>query len=131
MKSTVNTPHAPAAIGPYSQGTISRSNCSLLFTAGQIPMDPVSGAIVGTGIKAQAKQVLENLRGIIEDAGASLSNVLKVTIYLKNLEHYTELNEVYSSYFQSEPPARSAVEVGRLPKDVLVEMDAIVALDRA
>jgi 2-iminobutanoate/2-iminopropanoate deaminase len=129
MKSIINTPHAPAAIGPYSQATICRSG-SLLFTAGQIPLDPVSGEIVGTGIEQQARQVLENLRAIIEDAGASMANVLKVTIYVKNLQDYAALNKIYGSYFPENPPARSAVEVNRLPRDVLVEMDAIVEIDR-
>ena len=130
MKSTVSTPHAPAAIGPYSQGTICRSGCRLLFTAGQIPLDPVSGELVGETAEAQARQVLENLRAIIEAAGASLAGVLKVTIYMKDLQDYACINQVYTSYFDESPPARSAVEVSRLPRDVLVEMEAVVELER-
>jgi len=130
MKSTVNTPHAPAAIGPYSQGTICRSGCRLLFTAGQIPLHPVTGELSGDTVESQSHQVLENLRAIIEAAGGSLAGVLKVTIYMKNLQDYARINKVYSAYFEDQPPARSAVEVSRLPKDVLVEMDAVVELER-
>jgi 2-iminobutanoate/2-iminopropanoate deaminase len=129
MKSTVNTPHAPAAIGPYSQGTICRSGCRLLFTAGQIPLNS-SGELAGDSVEAQTRQVLENLRAIIDAAGASLGNVLKVTIYMKNLQDYARINKIYASYFEEQPPARSAVEVSRLPRDVLVEMDAVVELER-
>lgn len=130
MKSTVNTPHAPAAIGPYSQGTICRSGCRLLFTAGQIPINPVSGELVGETVEAQTRQVLENLRAIVEAAGGSMGNVLKITIYLKNLQDYVKVNKIYASYFDEQPPARSAVEVSRLPRDVLVEMEAVAELER-
>jgi 2-iminobutanoate/2-iminopropanoate deaminase len=130
MKSTVNTPHAPAAIGPYSQGTICRSGCRLLFTAGQIPIHPITGELAGDTVEAQAHQALENLRAIIEAAGGSLGGVLKVTIFMKNLQDYARINKVYSTYFEDQPPARSAVEVSRLPKDVLLEIEAVVELER-
>jgi 2-iminobutanoate/2-iminopropanoate deaminase len=129
MKSVINTPKAPAAIGPYNQATVCRSG-HILFTAGQIPLDPVSGKIVGDEIKTQARQVLENLRAILEASGASMHNVLKVNIYVKNLQDYSKLNEVYTTFFPDQPPARVAVEVSRLPMDVLVEMDLIAALER-
>ncbi len=130
MITTVTTPDAPAAIGPYSQGTICRSGCRLLFTAGQIALDPVSGELVGETAEAQARQVLENLRAIIEAGGGSFSRVLKVTIFMKNMQDYAKINKVYAQYFGDQPPARSAVEVSRLPKDVLVEIEAIVELER-
>lgn len=130
MKSTVNTPHAPAAIGPYSQGTISRSGCRLLFTAGQIPVNPLTGELVGETVELQTRQALENVRAIIEAAGGSLGNVLKVTIYMKNLQDYAKINKIYAGYFEEAPPARSAVEVSRLPKDVLVEIEAVAELER-
>jgi 2-iminobutanoate/2-iminopropanoate deaminase len=130
VKSTVNTPHAPAAIGPYSQGTICRSGSNLLFTAGQIALNPVSGELVGDTVEAQARQVLENLRAIIEAAGGSMGSVLKVTIYMKNMQDYAKINKVYATYFDELPPARSAVEVSRLPRDVLVEMEAVAELER-
>jgi 2-iminobutanoate/2-iminopropanoate deaminase len=129
MKSVINTPKAPAAIGPYNQATICRSG-HVLFTSGQIPIDPVSGKVVGEDITTQARQVLENLRAIVEDAGASMHNVLKVNIYLKNLQDYAKLNAVYLTFFNDQPPARLAVEVSRLPMDVLVEMDLVAELDR-
>ncbi len=130
MKSTVNTPDAPAAIGPYSQGTISRSGCRLLFTAGQIPINPLTGEVAGDTVEVQARQALENVRAIVEAAGGSLSSVLKVTIFMKNMQDYGKINKVYATYFGDQPPARSAVEVGRLPKDVLVEIEAVAELER-
>jgi len=129
MKATVNTPHAPAAIGPYSQGVISRAGTRLLFTAGQIPVNPGTGE-VPEGIEAQTRQSLENVRAIVEAAGGSLGSILKVTIFMKNLQDYARINKVYSTYFEDLPPARSAVEVCRLPKDVLVEIEAVAELER-
>jgi 2-iminobutanoate/2-iminopropanoate deaminase len=129
MKATVNTPHAPAAIGPYSQGVISRAGCRLLFTAGQIPVNPGTGE-VPEGVEAQTRQSLENVRAIVEAAGGSLGSILKVTIFMKNLQDYAVINKVYATYFDDLPPARSAVEVGRLPKDVLVEIEAVAELER-
>jgi len=128
LKSSISTPKAPAAIGPYSQATVCKGG-GLLFTSGQIALDPVSGEVVGDEISQQTRQVLENLQSIIRTAGGSMSDVLKVTIYFKNLQDYPRLNEVYAAFFGDRPPARSAVEVCRLPKDVLVEMDAVVALE--
>jgi 2-iminobutanoate/2-iminopropanoate deaminase len=130
MKSTVNTPQAPAAIGPYSQGTISKNGCRLLFTAGQIPINPLTGEVVGDTVEVQARQALENVRAIVEAAGGSLGNVLKTTIFMKNLQDYAKINKVYASYFEDHPPARSAVEVSRLPKDVLLEIEAVAELER-
>jgi 2-iminobutanoate/2-iminopropanoate deaminase len=130
MVSTINTTQAPAAIGPYSQATLLRPGRALLFTAGQLPMDPLSGEIVGNEIQAQTRQVLANLRAILEAGGASFSDVLKTTIFLKNLQDYARLNEVYAAFFGDKPPARSAVEVSRLPKDVLVEIEMIAEVER-
>jgi len=130
MKSTVNTPQAPAAIGPYSQATLSRAGRGLLFTAGQIALDPTTGQMVGEDAAAQTRQVMANLRAILEAAGTSLSDVLKATIFLKDLADYPRVNEVYGAFFDDHPPARSAVQVVRLPKDALVEIEMVAEVDR-
>lgn len=118
---TISTPHAPEAIGPYSQGTVTGN---LLFTAMQIPFDPDSGTIP-EGIEPQTYQVLMNLKAIAREAGSSLDNALKVTVYLQDLNDFQAMNNVYATFFENEPPARAAVEVDRIPKDVLVAMDAV------
>lgn len=127
MKEILATSGAPAAIGPYSQGTVCRS-AGLLFTAGQIPLDPVTGQLVGGGIETQTRRVMENLKAVLECGGSGLEQVLKVTIFMKDMNDYPELNRVYGEYFTSEPPARSAVEVARLPRDVLVEIEAVAVV---
>jgi 2-iminobutanoate/2-iminopropanoate deaminase len=129
MKYTVNTANAPAAIGPYSQAVVIRGG-HIMFTAGQIPMDPISGEIIGSEIREQTRRVMQNIKGILEAEGASMSNILKTTIFMKNMQDYPGLNEVYKTFFSETFPARSAVEVNRLPKDVLVEIEAIAVLDR-
>ena len=120
-KSAVSTDKAPAAIGPYSQA-ISLGN--LLFTSGQIPLKP-DGSMEDGDITAQSHQVLKNLKAVLEAGGSSLDNVVKCTCFLSDMNHFTAMNEVYGSYFTGTPPARSAVEVARLPKDVLLEIEAI------
>jgi len=141
----IKTGKAPAAIGPYSQGVkvgkfisvapaypgaslmmpFTLGGNHLIFTAGQIPIDPGTGEIAGKGIKEQTKQVLENIKAVLEAADAELADVVKTTVYLKDMSHFQDMNEVYGEYFGENPPARSAVEVARLPKDVLIEMEAI------
>ncbi len=122
---TINTEHAPAAIGPYSQGVVAGG---MLYASGQIPLDPKSGEIVSGGIAAQTKQALENMKAVIEAAGAKMSNVVKVTIYIVDMQQFAVVNEVYGTYFSAPFPARACVEVSKLPKGVEVEMDAIAFL---
>jgi 2-iminobutanoate/2-iminopropanoate deaminase len=124
-KAAIATDQAPAAIGPYSQA-IRAGN--LVFTAGQIALDPVTQQVVAGGITEQTTRVLENLKAILEAAGTSLARVVKATVYLKDFNDFAAMNAVYGSYLGAEgvaPPARSTVEVSRLPKDVLVEIDLI------
>jgi 2-iminobutanoate/2-iminopropanoate deaminase len=120
----IQTQHAPAAIGPYSQAIQAGP---LLFTSGQIPLR-ADGTLVEGGIEAQTQQVLENLRAVIEAGGASLSQVVKTTVFLKDLQDFAVMNGVYEAAFGAHRPARSAVQVARLPRDVLVEIEAIVSL---
>ena len=127
MKKIISTDNAPAAIGPYSQAV---QFGDLLFVSGQIALDPQTGDIVAGGIEEQTKQVLENVKAIIEAAGMTLQNVLKCSCFLNNMENFVKFNSVYDSYFQESLPARETVEVGRLPKDVLVEVSAICGLSR-
>jgi len=124
-KVVIATNAAPAAIGPYSQG-IRAGN--LLFTAGQVALDPVTQLVVAPGITEQTMRVLENLKAILEAAGTSLARVVKATVYLKDFNDFAAMNAVYGAYLAPEgvaPPARTTVEVSRLPKDVLVEIDLI------
>jgi 2-iminobutanoate/2-iminopropanoate deaminase len=125
MKEIIATEEAPKAVGPYSQAI---RFANLLFVSGQIPLDPKSGEIVGGDIEDQAKQVLENLKTIVEASGMGLENVLKCTCFLQNLEDFASFNAVYATYFADFLPAREAVEVSRLPKDVLVEISAICGM---
>jgi 2-iminobutanoate/2-iminopropanoate deaminase len=120
----IQTPNAPAAIGPYSQALVAGP---LLFTSGQIPLRP-DGSLVEGGIEEQTQQVLDNLRAVIEAAGASLPRVVKTTVFLKDLQDFTAMNAIYAAVFGDHCPARSTVQVARLPRDVLVEIDAIVLL---
>ena len=126
MKKIIATDKAPAAIGPYCQAV---QFGSLLFVSGQIALDPQTGEIVDGQIEAQTRQVLENIKAIIEGAGLTLQNVLKCSCFLNNMENFVKFNSVYDSYFKASLPARETVEVGRLPKDVLVEVSAICGSD--
>jgi 2-iminobutanoate/2-iminopropanoate deaminase len=124
-KAVIATNRAPAAIGPYSQGVRAGN---LVFTAGQIALDPGTQQVVAPGITEQTTQVLENLKAILEAAGSSLAQVVKATVFLKDFNDFAAMNAVYGAYLAAEgtvPPARSTVEVSRLPKDVLVEIDLI------
>ncbi|MES2554103.1 MAG: RidA family protein [Pseudomonadota bacterium] len=120
----IQTPNAPAAIGPYSQAMVVGD---LLFTSGQIPLR-ADGTLVEGDITVQTTQVLANLKAIIEAAGASLSKVVKTTVFLKNLDDFVVMNGIYAEAFGSHTPARSTVQVAKLPRDVLVEIEAIVSL---
>ena len=119
---TVHTEMAPAAIGPYSQAVVSNG---LAYLSGQIPLDPATGQIVEGDIAAQTARVLENLKAVLAACGSSLDHVLKTTVYLKDLGEFARMNEVYARYFPSTPPARSTVEVARLPREARIEIDAI------
>ena len=127
MKKIITTDKAPAAIGPYSQAV---QFGNLLFVSGQIALVPQTGEIVDGDIEAQTRQVLENIKTIIEAAGMSLQNVLKCSCFLNSMQDFVRFNEVYDSYFADSLPARETVEVARLPKDVLVEVSAICGLDQ-
>ncbi len=118
----INTTDAPAAIGPYSQAV---QTGNLLFVSGQIPIDPASGELVQGGIEAETRQVLNNLQAILEAAGSSLEKVIKTTIFIADMDTFGTINEIYAEYFKTEPPARACVEVARLPKDVLIEIEAL------
>lgn len=120
----IQTPNAPAAIGPYSQAIIAGD---LLFTSGQIPLR-ADGSLVDGDITEQTLQVMANLKAVIEAAGADLSKVIKTTVFLKNLDDFAAMNKVYGDIFGSHAPARSTVQVAKLPRDVLVEIEAIVSL---
>ncbi|MEL0630311.1 RidA family protein [Psychromonas aquatilis] len=121
-KTIINTEKAPAAIGPYSQAN---QLGNLVFTSGQIPLDPVSMEVVAGGVTEQAEQVMKNLMAVLEEAGASASTVVKTTCFIKDMNDFVAFNEVYGKYFAELAPARSCIEVARLPKDVLVEVEAV------
>jgi 2-iminobutanoate/2-iminopropanoate deaminase len=124
-KEIIATAQAPAAIGPYVQGT---KVGNLIFTSGQIPLDPATMEVVSGGIDAQTQQVMENLMAVLKAAGASANNVIKTTCFLSDMENFVAFNQIYARYFTEGAPARSCVEVARLPKDVLVEVEAIAHL---
>lgn len=125
MNRIISTDRGPGAIGPYSQAV--QTDGGLLFVSGQIPLVPASGAMAEGGVEAQAVQVLENLKGIVEAAGYRLADVVKTTVYLADMNDFGAVNEIYARYFTENCPARVCVEVGRLPKDALVEIDAIAS----
>jgi len=127
MKKIVATQKAPAAIGPYSQGVIT-DGARFIFTAGQIPIDPESGEMRNATIEEATEQVLDNLKAVLEAAGASLDDVVKVTVFMQDLAEFSAMNEVYARYFRKNPPARSAVQVAALPKGARIEIEAIACL---
>ena len=121
-KKVIHTPKAPNAIGPYSQA-IQAGN--LIFISGQIPIDPATGDLVGGDIRQQTRRILENIKHILESQGLTLDQVVKTTLFLKDLGNFVPVNEVYATYFPADPPARSTVEVARLPKNVDIEIEAV------
>ena len=125
MKEIVNTDKAPAAIGPYSQAT---KIGGFLFLSGQIPLDPNTMEVVLGCIACQVEQVMKNTKNILESQGLDFSDVVKTTVFIKDMNDFSRVNDVYAKYFNQNPPARSCIEVARLPKDVLVEMECIAAL---
>ncbi len=126
QKDIISTSKAPQAIGPYSQAV--RFD-NLLFISGQIPLEPGSGEILKGDIKAQTKQILENLKGVLTAGGSSLDNVLRTTIFLTDLEDYADVNEMYAQFFEKSMPARSTVQVSRLPMEVRIDIDAIAGIN--
>jgi 2-iminobutanoate/2-iminopropanoate deaminase len=122
MREVILTDRGPKAIGPYSQAI--RAN-GFIFISGQIPLDPATGKIVEGDIAQQTARVLDNLQGIVEAAGSSLERVVRTTVYLKDIGDFAAMNEVYARYFSAGPPARSTVEVARLPRDARIEIDLI------
>lgn len=125
MKNVISTKEAPQAIGPYSQAI--KAN-GFVFVSGQVAIDPATQQLTGGDIAAQTDRVLNNLSAIVKAAGSSLEKVVRTTVFLKNMSEFAAMNEVYARYFAAAPPARSTVEVSRLPKDVLVEIDVIALL---
>ena len=121
-KKIVQTAKAPGAVGPYSQAIIANG---FVYTAGQIPLIPGEQKLVEGDIQAQTRQVLENLNAVLEGAGTNLANVVKTTVFLKNMDDFAKMNEIYGQYFPENPPARSTVEVARLPRDAMVEIEVI------
>lgn len=128
MRNVISTPNAPKAIGPYSQAI--KAN-GFVFVSGQVAFDPATQQIINGGISEQTDRVLKNLSAILSAAGTSLQNVVRSTVFLKNMNDFVAMNEVYAKFFNAIPPARSTVEVARLPKDVLVEIDVIALADAA
>ncbi len=122
MRDVIATAEAPQAIGPYSQAIRAQD---LIFTSGQIAIDPATAQIVAGDVSAQTERVLRNLSAILQASGSSMDKVLRCTVVLKNMGDFAAMNDVYGRYFKQSPPARSTVEVARLPKDVLVEIDVI------
>ncbi len=122
MKKVIQTPQAPKAVGPYSQA-IEFNN--MLFISGQIPIDPATGQVVEADIRVQTRQVMENIKAILETAGYTLTNVVKSTCLLSTMDNFAAMNEVYASYYQADPPARAAYGVVKLPLGVLIEIETI------
>ena len=125
MPTAIHTDNAPAAIGPYSQA-IAAGNT--VYVSGQLPVDPATGAFAGPDITAQTRQSLTNLKNILRTAGADMHNVVKVTVYLQNMGDFAAMNEVYAQFFSAPYPARAAIEVARLPKDALVEIECVAVI---
>ncbi|MGM0395467.1 MAG: Rid family detoxifying hydrolase [Bacillota bacterium] len=119
---TIATEKAPAAVGPYSQGI---NAGDFVYTSGQLPIDPLTGKLVQNDIKTATRVALDNVKAVLEQGGASLETVVKVTVFVKNMENFASINEVYAEYFTGHKPARSLVEVARLPKDGVIEIEAV------
>ncbi len=125
MAEIISTDKAPAAIGPYSQAV---KTGNLIFTSGMIPIDPATNTLVEGGIEVQAERALMNVKALLEASGSSLDKVVKTVVFIKNMDDFAKVNEIYAKYFTSDFPARSCVEVARLPKGVLIEMEAIAEI---
>lgn len=126
MKTIISTPKAPAAIGPYSQAVLVNG---MLFTSGVIPIDPETNTLVQGDVEDQARQAIGNLKNLIEASGSSMEKVVKTTVFIKDMNDFGKINDIYKEFFTSDFPARSCVEVARLPKDVLIEIEAIAVVE--
>lgn len=126
MKTIISTPKAPAAIGPYSQAVLVNG---MLFTSGVIPIDPETNTLVEGDVTVQARQAIGNLKNLIEASGSSMDKVVKTTVFIKDMNDFSKINDIYKDFFTSDFPARSCVEVARLPKDVLIEIEAIATVE--
>ncbi len=127
MKQIIQTANAPQAIGPYSQAV--KTN-GFVFASGQIPLDPATGQFVPGGIEEQTEQVMKNLSAVLEAAGSSLSQVIKTTVFLADMQEFGAMNEVYGKFFGADPPARATVQAARLPRDARVEIEAIALAEQ-
>ncbi|MCB2354294.1 RidA family protein [Clostridium estertheticum] len=121
-KNIINTNNAPAALGPYSQAV---KVGNILYTSGQLAINPVTGEFINDDIKKATAQSLDNVKAILEEAGSSLDKVVKTLVFLKDMDDFAQMNEIYSKYFTTNPPARSCIQAGKLPKDALVEIEVI------
>ncbi|MGZ3710202.1 MAG: RidA family protein [Bdellovibrionota bacterium] len=128
MKKVIVSKSVPAAIGPYSQAIAVDGPKRMIFLSGQIGLDPATGQLVGGGTEAEAKQVMKNIEALLKECDANFSHVVKSTIFLKDFNDFALINQIYGSFFQKEPPARSTVEASRLPRDAKIEIECIVAL---
>lgn len=126
MKTIISTAKAPAAIGPYSQAVLVNG---ILFTSGVIPIDPETNTLVQGDVEVQARQAIGNLKNLIEASGSAMDKVVKTTVFIKNMNDFGKINDIYKEFFTSDFPARSCVEVARLPKDVLIEIEAIAVVE--
>ncbi len=124
-KTVIHTDKAPGAVGPYSQAIVANG---MVFTAGQVPLVPGTRSLVEGGIQEQTRQALQNVKAVLEAAGTSLDNVVKTTVFLSDMNNFAAMNEVYATFFPNNPPARSAVQVARLPLDAMVEIETIAVL---
>jgi 2-iminobutanoate/2-iminopropanoate deaminase len=126
MKKIIQIPGAPAPIGPYSQAVLIDKT---LYVSGQIPLNPFSGQIINTSIEEATKQVLENIASLVKESGMSIDNIVKCSIFLKNMDDFAKMNVIYAEYFQNNPPARETVQVAKLPMDVMIEISCIAIKD--
>lgn len=131
MKKVISAKNAPAAIGPYSQAIAVESGARMVFLSGQIALDPATGQLVTGGIEAETKQVMKNIEAVLKEAGATLENVVKTTIFLKDFNDFATVNQLYGAFFRKDPPARSTIEAARLPRDAKIEIECIVAVNPA
>jgi 2-iminobutanoate/2-iminopropanoate deaminase len=131
MKKVITSKNAPAAIGPYSQAIAVESGARMVFLSGQIALDPATGQLVTGGIEAETKQVMKNIEALLKEIGAGFENVVKTTIFLKDFNDFTTVNQLYGAFFRKDPPARSTIEAARLPRDAKIEIECVVATNPA